>query len=147
MGLAIQLQVINHLLSHLPPQSIKVEEKEEAFIHEVLHDIVTTTSTDDRVVKSKPSYHNQFNRRERSPQTQKIQSEFSQSSDKLFYCNFCRNSYKHKQTVERHLIKEHDPRRKKGKVGAENEKDFSSDQDSKLFYCSICRNGYKVGDI
>ena len=130
--------------------------EEEANKSDVFDEIFVTSN---HSKKSKPSYHNQYNRRERSPITQKLLKEFTQNPEtKLFYCNFCRNSYRHKQTVrifvhrhvkrdfdkaffkvERHLSREHDRRKTEEKTG-----NFSLEAETKIFYCNICKNGYKV---
>lgn len=95
--------------------------------------------------QSKPSYRNLYNRRERSPNTQKIIEEYTQNPEnKLFHCNICMNGYKHKQTVERHLIKEHYSKYPESieTTGANNEA-FSIDNETKTFKCGFCDNCYK----
>lgn len=117
-------------------ESLESEENEEEIEDESL----------DEKKRSKPSYHKQYNRRDRSPNTQKIQQEFTRDlTTKLFYCNFCRNGYKHKQTVERHLSKEHNPIKSAGRDSSTNtnQQGFTLEPETRTFFCNICRNGYK----
>lgn len=130
-GVELQINFINHLLSHQSAVKERISQdadmlsldQREEFTHEQK--------------KTKPSYNNRFNRKDRSPETQKLQLNFTfDESSKLFHCNFCRNGYKHKQTVERHLVKEHDSR-----------KSAEQANETLLFYCTICpkngKSGYK----
>jgi KRAB domain-containing zinc finger protein len=140
-GIRIQVEIVNHLLSHFPwphqPEpEVKIEDVDKTtfFIHEVGSKV---SRDSEEVRKSKPSYHRQYNKRERSPETELLLQEFTQCHEtKMFYCNFCRNGYKQKQTLERHLLREHDPRTNKS---AEAE----AANPENMFYCSICRNAYK----
>lgn len=51
-----------------------------------------------------------YNRRERSPNTESIQKQFTKDPfTNYFHCNFCSKRFRYKQGVERHLTKEHDP--------------------------------------
>lgn len=94
--------------------------------------------------KTKPSYHKKYNRKDRSPETQRLQLEFTRdATTKQFHCNFCRNGYKHKQTVERHLSKEHDPRKKAKDEAIGVANNFTLVAQTKTFYCNICDIGYK----
>lgn len=147
VGVKLQLELVNHLLSHIH-QPMKFESEEfsvdnESFTAEDEEDPTTVA-----VVKTKPSYHKKYNRRDRSPDTLKVQSEFTHDkSSKMFYCNFCRNAYKHKQTVERHLSKEHYPSSQPSasfvKSTASSQESFTVESQSKLFHCNICQNAYK----
>ena len=139
-GIQIQKEIVDHLINtcdFVIAESDNQNARASSFIVEL--NIKNSNETDEDIRKSKPSYHSQYNKRERSPETEKIQSEFTKCDEtKIYYCNFCRNRYKQKQTVERHLLKEHDPRSK-----MDNEKEPTS-HEKQIFYCSICRNGYKV---
>ena len=139
-GVQLQKEIVEHLINSCDffiTESDKQNSSSSSFILEV--NLKNSIETDEDTKKSKPSYHSQYNKRERSPETEKIQSEFTKCDEmKIYYCNFCRNRYKQKQTVERHLLKEHDPRTKEV-----NEKE-PTNQEKPIFYCSICRNGYKV---
>lgn len=149
-GSELQTNFINHLLSHL---SVAKEET----LHDESQDAVEEEFTRERI-RTKPSYRNRFNRKDRSPETQNIELNFTfDECSKLFHCNFCRNGYKvsksilllairqkrttllksfkHKQTVERHLSKEHDPRKASKQIRSE-EKTLS-------FHCEYCSTGYK----
>ena len=113
---------------------------------EIVEHTESIDENQEQAIKLKPSYHNKFNRRGRSPNTQTIQQEFTRDPvTKLFHCNFCRNSYKHKQTVERHLSKVHYP------VESDNgsfddlttELGFTLDPNTRMFSCNICSSSYK----
>lgn len=151
-GIKLQLLLINHLFSHLP--IVKSEKLEDAVVQETVSEGEESIVEEPRF-KSKPSYHKQFNRRDRSPKTERVQREFTQDPNtKMFHCNICRNSYKHKQTVERHLSKEHYT----FIVGCNKAADstisqvgtslavstyFTLEPETKTFYCNFCRNAYK----
>lgn len=157
-GFLLQVNFINHLLSHvvLPVKS----EEDTMFELETLAEpeelLEQKPERTGKKIKSKPSYHNQYNRRDRSPNTQRVQQEFTYDpGSKMFFCNFCRNGYKHKQTVERHLSKEH----YEAIIGGTAEKStnnstsvagqrlsfegFTMDAEVRMFYCNYCSNGYK----
>lgn len=156
-GVKLQLDLINHLLSHMT-LAIKIDFEEDDLLSEqqIVKDNIDHLHQSPQKIKSKPSYHKQYNRRDRSPNTFLIQQEFTQDPDsKMFFCNFCRNSYKHKQTVERHLSKEHyqssagGPKRTSSDTfipsqSTESEEiGFTMDPETRQFYCSFCRNVYK----
>lgn len=140
-GIQLQVELLNHLLSHVV--LVKTEAEDIPIIEEV--EDHSEPIDHNQTNKLKPSYHSKFNRRERSPNTLKIQQEFTRNPQtKLFHCNFCRNGYKHKQTVERHLIREHNPKNFNGSfVDLNAELGFTLDQETRLFTCNLCSNLYK----
>lgn len=139
------MDLINHLLSHAVLGKLGTDQiTEEVFESEEYIEAISEER--EQKIKSKPSYQNKFNRRERSPNTQKIQQEFTQDSEtKLFHCNFCRNGYKHKQTVERHLSKEHDPTKPGGNYAdvLNTELGFTLELETRIFHCNLCSSSYK----
>jgi hypothetical protein len=104
VSLEIQAKISNHLLSHFLPPKISTQHqhpskiKDEAKVSSFIHEINSKTDSDEAL--KKPSYHTQFNKRSRSPFSEKLIKEFTQCHEtKTFYCNICRNGYKQKQTV------------------------------------------------
>ena len=143
-GIKLQTALLNHLFTHLPPlvQDPDISVKEE--FYESIDGGSEIIDQED--FKRKPSYHRRFNRRDRSPETEKVQSEFTYDEEtKLFHCNICRNGYKHKQNVERHLSKEHDTRKtsKTFSYQCDDEAGFSFDANSEKFVCDMCPSAYK----
>ncbi|CRL00287.1 CLUMA_CG013560, isoform A [Clunio marinus] len=151
-GIKIQINFINHFLSHDNDAQCHFESPSESDEKDIIDHGFEENYRDKeensyKKVKLKPSYHNQYNRRVRSPVTFQLQKEFTQDpTTKMFHCNFCRNGYKHKQTVERHLSKEHYPSSEKvsnSVMRNTSENVFPTEQRNKLFYCNICHNSYK----
>lgn len=143
-GVQIQVDLINHLMSHLV---VGIENSDDtSLVIETIDQEEALVEVEDFKKQSKPSYRNLYNRRERSPLTKKIIEEFTRNCEtKLFHCNYCMTGYKHKQTVERHLIKEHYPKQScDDDNNSESIKEvFTVDFKSKTFYCGLCENVYK----
>lgn len=146
-GILLQVELLNHLLSHVGFAKNETEKITTDEMEVVEDEEQTAIISDSREqTKTKPSYHNKFNRRNRSPTTQKIQQEFTKDpGTKLFHCNFCRNGYKHKQTVERHLSKAHDYTK-----SGENFVDLGSEDlgftiipETRTFSCNLCPSSYR----
>lgn len=132
-GLELQKNFVNHLIKHYSVQCIKPSDDpvEDLIEHEPLFEVVEQEEP-----KKKPSYHQKYNRRERSPETEKLQSEFTYDNNlKTFFCNFCNGAYKQKQSVERHLSRSHDTRKRP--------KSRKPEQDTKAFVCTLCDTGFK----
>lgn len=141
------MELINHLLSHMfiarKETESQIDVGSSNFQIEVEQE--TLQEKDMRRIKPRPRYKNKFNRRDRSPTTENIQKEFTKDpKTERYHCNFCRNVYIRKQSVELHLSREHDPRKVSRRFSHEiNDLEFSLDPKTNKFSCKICSNTYK----